>query len=113
VPITDPTLSTPAPSLQAVPSVAFPIAEGASRSQSSPFVAKESLFLPCMLESFSYPRVKDNSSVSPVQSISPMQIDPPNFPPSLPADRTSPIVSRALGFDTDIDAHRMQPCVYP
>jgi hypothetical protein len=55
--------------------------------------------------------------VSLVKSISPMQTDPPNLPPSPPADRTSPIVSRVLGFDTDIDTdsatHRMQPCIYP
>jgi hypothetical protein len=43
VPITEPTLSTPAPSLQGVPSVAFPVVGGASRLQSSPFVAKKSL----------------------------------------------------------------------
>jgi hypothetical protein len=66
-----------------------------------------------MPESFSYPRVEDNSSISPLQSISPMQTDPPNLPPSPPVDRTSPIVGRALSFDTDNDAHRMQPCVYP
>jgi hypothetical protein len=72
VPITEPILSTPIPSLQGVPSVAFPVAGGAFGSQSSPFVAKESLFPPSMPENFSYPQVKDNSSVSPVQSISPM-----------------------------------------
>jgi hypothetical protein len=63
VPITNPTLSIPTPSLQGVPSVAFPVAGGASGSQSSPFIA-ESLFPPLMPESFSYPRVEDNSSVS-------------------------------------------------
>jgi hypothetical protein len=42
-----------------------------------------------------------------------MQIDQPNFPPSLPADWTSPIVGRALGFDTISDARDMQPCAYP
>ena len=66
-----------------------------------------------MLENFSYPQVEDNSSVSPVQSISPMHIDLPNLPPSPPADRTSPIVDRALGFDVEIDSHHMHPCVYP
>jgi hypothetical protein len=42
-----------------------------------------------------------------------MQTDPPNLPPSPPADRTSPIVGRALGFDTISDARGMQPCAYP
>jgi hypothetical protein len=42
-----------------------------------------------------------------------METDPPNLPPSLHADQASPIVGRALGFDTDSVAHRMQPCVYP
>jgi hypothetical protein len=102
-------MSTPAPSLQGVPSVAFLVAGGASKSQSSPFVAEESRFPPLMLENFSYPRVEDNSSVSPVQSISPMHTDPPNPP----ADRTSPIVGHALGFNADNDTARMQPCVYP
>jgi hypothetical protein len=113
VPITEPSLSTPAPSLQGVPSVAFPVARGATRSQSSPFVSEESLFPPSMPENFSYPRVEDNLSVSPVQSISPMQIDQPNLLPSPPAHRTSPIVGRALSFDTISDARGMQPCAYP
>jgi hypothetical protein len=51
--------------------------------------------------------------VSLVQSISPMHTDPPNLPPSPPADQTSSIVGCALGFDADNDTHRMQPCVYP
>jgi hypothetical protein len=55
VPITEPTLSAPAPSLQGVPCVAFPIAGGASGSQSSPFVAEESLFPLSMPENFNYP----------------------------------------------------------
>jgi hypothetical protein len=112
VPITEPSLSTPAPSLQGVPSVAFPVARGAIGSPSSPFDSKESLFPTSMPENFSYPRVKDNSSVSPVQSISPMQTDPPNLPPSPPTDQTSPIVGHALGFDTISDARGMQPCAY-
>jgi hypothetical protein len=113
VPITKPSLSTPAPSLQGVPSLAFHVVRGATRSQSSPFVSEESLFPPLMPENFSYPRVEDNSSVSPVQSISPMQTDTPNLPSSPPADRTSPIVGRALGFDTISDARGIQPCAYP
>jgi hypothetical protein len=107
VPIIESTMSTPAPSLQGVPSVAFLVAGGASKSQSSPFVAEESRFPPLMLENFSYPRVEDNSSVSPVQSISPMHTDPPNLPPSPLADQTSPIVGRALGFDADNDTAHM------
>jgi hypothetical protein len=55
VPITEPSLSTPVPSLQGVPSVAFPVARGATGSQSSPFVSEESLFPPSMPENFSYP----------------------------------------------------------
>jgi hypothetical protein len=39
--------------------------------------------------------------------------DPPNLPPSPPADWTSPFVGRALGFDAENDTHRMQPDVYP
>jgi hypothetical protein len=113
VPITEPSLSTPTPSLQGVPSLAFPIARGATRSQSFPFVSEESLFPPSMQENFSYPPVEDNLSVSPVQSISPMQTDPPNLPSSPPADRTSPIVGGALGFDTISDARGIQPCAYP
>jgi hypothetical protein len=113
VPVGEPTLSMPTPSLEGVPSVAFPIVGGAFGSQLSPLVAEESLFPPPMLENFSYPRVEDNSSVSPLQSISPMQTDPPNLLPSPPADPTSPIVGCALGFGTDNNAHRMQPCVYP
>jgi hypothetical protein len=113
VPITEPSLSTPATLLQGVPSVAFPVARGATGSQSSPFVSEEFLFPTSMPENFSYPRVEDNSSVSPVQSISPMQTDSPNLPPSPLADRTSPIVARALGFDTISDARGIQPCAYP
>jgi hypothetical protein len=55
VPITEPTLSMPAPSLQGVPSIAFSITGGASGLQSFPFVAEESLFPPSMPENFSYP----------------------------------------------------------
>jgi hypothetical protein len=106
-------MSTPTPSLQGVLSVAFPVAGGASRSQSSSFVAEESIFPPLMLENFSYPRVEDNSSISPIRSISPMQTDPLNLLPSLPCDRTSPIVGCALGFDTNNDAQCMQSCAYP
>jgi hypothetical protein len=113
VPVGEPTLSTPVPSLEGVPSVAFPIAGGASGSQSSPLVAEESLFPPSMPENFSYPRVEENSSVSLLQSISPMQTDPSNFLPSPPPNSISPIVRRALGFGTNNDAHRMQLCVYP
>jgi hypothetical protein len=112
VSITKPTLSMPAPSLQGVPSFAFPIVGGSSGSQSSPFIAEESLFLLSMPENFSYPRVEDNSSVFLVQSISPMHIDPPNLPPLPPADRTSSIVGCALSFNANNDIHRMQPCVY-
>jgi hypothetical protein len=39
VPITEPSLSMPAPSLQGVPSVAFHVVRGATGSQSSPFVS--------------------------------------------------------------------------
>jgi hypothetical protein len=113
VPITEPSLSTPAPSLQGIPSLAFPAARGATTLQSSPFVSGESPFPPSMPENFSYPRVEDNSSVSPVQSISPMQTDPPNLPSSPLADQTSPIVGRALGFDTPSDTQGIQPCAYP
>ena len=113
VPITKPTLSILAPLLQRVPSVAFPIAEGASRSQSSPFVAEESLYPLLMLENFSYSRVEDNSSISPMQSISPMHTNPPNLPPSLPVDWISLIVGHALDFDAENDIHYIQPCVYP
>ena len=66
-----------------------------------------------MPENFNYPRVEDNSSVSPIQSISPMHSNPPNLSPSLPVDRTSPIVSRVLDFDTESDTHCIQLCVYP
>jgi hypothetical protein len=55
VSITEPTLSTPAPSLQGIPSVAFFVAGGSFGSQSSPFVAEESLFPPSMPKNFSYP----------------------------------------------------------
>jgi hypothetical protein len=113
VPFRDPYLSTPAPSLQGVPSVAFLFARGASGSQSTPFASGESLFLPSLLENFSYPRLENNFSVSPIKSISTIQTDPSNLSPSPLADQTSPIVGRALGFDTDNAVHRMQPCVYP
>jgi hypothetical protein len=86
---------------------------GASGSHLSPLIAEESIFPPPMPKNFSYPRVKDSSSVSSLHSISPMQIDPPNLPLSPPVDPTSPIVGLALDFGTDNDAHRMQPCVYP
>ena len=43
--ISEPTLSTPTPSLPRVPSVAFPIVGRASRLVLSPFVALESFFL--------------------------------------------------------------------
>jgi hypothetical protein len=66
-----------------------------------------------MPENFNYPRVEDNSLVSPIQSIFPMHTNPPNLPPSPPANRTSPIVGRALGFDVENDTHCMQPCIYP
>ena len=79
----------------------------------SPFIAKEPLFPPSMLDNFSYPQVKDNSSISPVQSISPMHINPPNLPPLPPIDWTSLIVGRAFSFDVENDTHHMHPCVYP
>ena len=107
VPITKPTMFTPTPSLLGVPSIAFYVVGGACRSQSSPFVVEESLFPPLMPENFSYPRVEDNSSVSSVQSIFPMHINPPNLPPSPPANQTSPIIDRALGFKAKSDIHRM------
>ena len=64
VPITEPILSTLAPSLRGVPSIAFHVAGGAFGLQSSPFVDEESLFPPSMSEYFSYPQIEDNSSVS-------------------------------------------------
>ena len=42
-----------------------------------------------------------------------MHIDPLNLLPSSPVDWTSPIVSRALGFNAESDTHCMHPCVYP
>ena len=81
--------------------------------QSFPFVAEESLFSPSMPKKFSYPQVKDNSLVSPVWSISPMHTDPSNLLPSPPADQTSLIIDRALGFDAESDTHCIQQCVYP
>ena len=66
VPISKPTLSTLAPSLLGVPSVAFPIVGGASGSQSSPFGTNKSLFPLSMPKNFSYPRVKDKPLVSPI-----------------------------------------------
>ena len=42
-----------------------------------------------------------------------MYTDPPNLPPSPPADWTSPIVGHALSFDAENDTHYMQSCVYP
>ena len=63
VPINEPTLFMPAPSIPRIPSIAFLVARGAFGSLSSPFVGSESLFPPKMLENFSYPRVKDNSLV--------------------------------------------------
>ena len=54
VPITETTLSTPAPLLPGVPSVVFLVVGGASRSQSSPFVVEESLFPLLMSKNFSY-----------------------------------------------------------
>ena len=62
--MSEPILSTPAPSLPGVPSVTFPVVGGASRSLLSPFIALESLFPQKMLKNFSYPRVEDNSLVS-------------------------------------------------
>ena len=66
-----------------------------------------------MPKNFSYPRVEDNSLVSPIQSISRVHIDPPNLPPLPPIDQTFPIGGRAFGFDAESDTHRMHPCVYP
>ena len=97
----------PAPSLQGIPSVVFPIVGGASRLQTSPFGIDESIFSLLMPENFSYPRVQDDYFVFPIQSIFPMHTDPPNLPPSLPVDWTSPIVGHALGFDTESDTHCM------
>ena len=107
VPISELTLSMPVPLLPRVPSVAFPVAGRAFGLQSSIFIVEESLFPLLMLENFSYPRIEDNSSLSPIQSISPMHTDSPNLPPSPPANRTSPIVGCALGFDAESDTHRM------
>jgi hypothetical protein len=42
-----------------------------------------------------------------------MQTDPPNLPSSPLADQTSPIVGRALSFDTPSNARGIQPCAYP
>ena len=113
VSITKLTLSTLTPLLQGIPSVAFLVAGGAFGSQSSPFNVEESLFPPSMPNNFSYRWVKDNLLVFPIQSIFPMHIDPLNLPPSLPVNRTSPIVDRVLSFDADNDIYRMQLCVFP
>ena len=42
-----------------------------------------------------------------------MHTNPPNLLLSPLADRTFPIVGRALGFDVESDIHHLQRCVYP
>ena len=113
VPISEPTLSTPIPLLPRVPSVAFPITGSTSGSVSSSVVASESPFPQKMPVDSNYPRIKDNSSIFPVQSISPMHTDPPNLLFLPPADRASPIVDRAFGFEAESETHRLQRCDYP
>jgi hypothetical protein len=51
--------------------------------------------------------------VSPVKSLSPMEIDPPILPPSPPPANPSPIVGRVLGFDSMDYVAPLQPCSHP
>jgi hypothetical protein len=85
-------ISTPIPLLPGISFVAFPLVEGAFGSQLATFILDESLFCSLILESLSYPRAKDNSLICPVKSLSTMETDPPNLPPSPPPDETSLIV---------------------
>ena len=112
IPVSEPILSMPAPSLPGVPSVAFPDVDGASGLLSSSVVASESPFPQKMQDNSSYPQIKDNSLVSPIESLSPMHTDPPNLCFSPPADRASPIVGCVLGFDAKSEAHHLQQCDY-
>ena len=107
IPICEPTMSTPAPSLPGVPSVIFLVVGGASRSLLSSVIASESLFPQKMLEDSSYSQVEDNSSVSPIRSISPMRTDPLNVLFSPLTNRASPIVGCALSFDAESETHRL------
>ena len=103
----------PAPSLPGVPSIAFLVVRGASGSLSSSVIALEFLFPQKMQDDSSYPRVEDNSLVTLIQSLSPMHIDPLNLCFSPLADWASLVVGRALGFDAESEAHRLQRCDYP
>ena len=110
VPLLVSSLSTLAPSLPRVSSIAFPLAGRASRSQSSSFIYEESIFLSLLIESLSYPQVKDNSSIFSLKSLFPMQTD---LPMLLPPDQGFPIVSQVLGFDSNNDTQHLLMCDQP
>jgi hypothetical protein len=113
VPGPHPHAGTPAPTVPGVPSPAFVLPQGVSRSQPQPLVPHESMYGPSILDNLSYPRVEDTYEMSSMKSPSPMETDPPFLPPSPSPANPSPIVSRVLGFDLMDDAAPLQPCSHP
>ena len=107
VPVKEPILPMPSPSLAGIPSIAFPTTSGAFGLLLSSVVASESSFPQKMRDNSSYPQVENNSLVSPLQSLSPMHTDPRNLCFSPPANWASPVVDRALDFDADSESHRL------
>jgi hypothetical protein len=77
--------STPLLIPQGVQIMVVPVAGGDFISQESPF--NPDTFIPGQLipNVQSYPRVKDNSPMPPLKSISPMATDPPTLPPLSPS----------------------------
>jgi hypothetical protein len=87
-----PSPSTPTPILQGIQSMAMPAAVENFLPQESPpnpdeFIAGHDI--PIVQ---SYPRVKDNSLVPPLKSISPMATDPPTLSPFAPSIQHSSLV---------------------
>jgi hypothetical protein len=99
--------------LPEVPSVTFLLVRGASGLQLTPFISDEPLFCPSILESLSYPQVKDNTLVSVLKSLSSIEIDLSNLPPFRPSDQTTRIVGRVFGFNSDNDGPLLQMCGHP
>jgi hypothetical protein len=108
-----PSAGTPAPTILGVPSPAFVLPQGASRSQPPSLIPDEAIYGPSIPDNLSYPRVEDTYEMSSVKYLSSMETDPPILPPSPPPANPSPIIGRVLGFDSMDDAAPLQPCSHP
>ena len=106
-------MSTPAPTILGVLSPAFIFPHGVCGSQLPSLVPNDAMCSLSIPDNLSYPRFGDTYEASSINSLSPIQMDPPIFPTSpLPAN-PSPIVGQVLGFDSMDAAAPLQPCSHP